>query len=100
MKKLALILALMLIPCSAFGLEMLTNNALDNVTGQAGVAIAADDIQIFLHRGLTLLSHGETFGNGLYHNGQQLHALIKNMIEIVGRDTTEAAASDTETPAP
>jgi hypothetical protein len=49
MKKLALILALFLIPCSAFGLEMLTDNALDNVTGQAGVSIAADDIQIFLN---------------------------------------------------
>ena len=49
MKKLALILALMLIPCSAFGLEMLTDNALDNVTGQSGVSIAADDIQIFLN---------------------------------------------------
>ena len=49
MKKLALILALMLVPCSAFGLEMLTDNALDDVTGQAGVSIAADDIQLFLN---------------------------------------------------
>jgi hypothetical protein len=49
MKKLALILALMIIPCTAFGLEMLNDSTMDNVTGQAGVAIAMDDIQIFMN---------------------------------------------------
>jgi hypothetical protein len=49
MKKLALILALIIIPCSAFGLEMLNDNAMDEVTGQAGVAIAFDDVQLFLN---------------------------------------------------
>jgi hypothetical protein len=49
MKKLALILALIIIPCSAFGLEMLNDNAMDQVTGQAGVSIAVDDVQIFLN---------------------------------------------------
>lgn len=50
MKKLALILAMLLvIPCSAFGLEMLNDSAMDEVTGQAGVSIALDDIQIFLN---------------------------------------------------
>jgi hypothetical protein len=50
MKKLALILALLLIPCSAaFGLEMLDNNAMDSITGQAGVNIAVDDIQMFIN---------------------------------------------------
>jgi hypothetical protein len=49
MKKLALILALLIIPCSAFGLEMLSDTTLDSVTGQAGVAIAADDIQLFIN---------------------------------------------------
>jgi hypothetical protein len=49
MKKLALILALIIIPCSAFGLEMLSDNSLDEVTGQAGVNIAVDDIQLFLN---------------------------------------------------
>ncbi len=48
MKKLALILALILIPCSAFGLEMLNDNAMDQVTGQSGVAIAFDDVQLFI----------------------------------------------------
>ena len=49
MKKLALILALMLIPCTAFGLQMLDENAMDSITGQSGVHIAFDDIQIFLN---------------------------------------------------
>jgi uncharacterized protein DUF6160 len=49
MKKLALILALLIIPCTAFGLEMLSDSSLDEVTGQAGVNIAVDDIQLFLN---------------------------------------------------
>jgi len=50
MKKVALILAfLMVIPGAAFGLEMMNDSALDGVTGQAGVSIIADDIQIFLN---------------------------------------------------
>jgi hypothetical protein len=49
MKKLALILALLIIPCSAFGLEMLNDGAMDQVTGQSGVAIAFDDVQLFLN---------------------------------------------------
>jgi len=45
MKKiLAVALTLMLIPFSAFGLEMLEDSTLDNVTGQAGVSIATDVI--------------------------------------------------------
>ena len=49
MKKLALILAFMLIPCAAFGLEMLDDTTMDSITGQAGVNIAVDDIQIFMN---------------------------------------------------
>jgi hypothetical protein len=49
MKKLALILAFMVIPCAAFGLEMLNDTTMDGITGQAGVSIAADDIQLFLN---------------------------------------------------
>jgi len=49
MKKLAIILALIIIPCSAFGLEMLSDSTMDGVTGQAGVNIAMDDIQMFIN---------------------------------------------------
>ncbi|MDZ7832225.1 MAG: hypothetical protein U5L07_10775 [Desulfobacterales bacterium] len=50
MKKLALALAfLMIIPGAAFGLEMMNDSAMDDVTGQAGVSIIADDVQLFLN---------------------------------------------------
>jgi hypothetical protein len=49
MKKLALILALIIIPCSAFGLEMLNDETMDGITAQAGINIAVDDIQLFLN---------------------------------------------------
>jgi hypothetical protein len=49
MKKLALILALMLIPCTAFGMEMLDDSSMDGITGQSGVSIAFDDVQVFLN---------------------------------------------------
>jgi hypothetical protein len=49
MKKLALILAFLVIPCAAFGLEMLNDSAMDQVTGQSGVHIALDDVQLFIN---------------------------------------------------
>lgn len=49
MKKLAIILAFMLIPCTAFGLQMLDDTTMDGITGQSGVSIAVDDIQMFLN---------------------------------------------------
>ena len=49
MKKLALILALIIIPCSAFGMQMLDDNSMDSITGQSGVSIAFDDIQLFIN---------------------------------------------------
>jgi hypothetical protein len=48
MKKLvlALIVALALAPFSAFGMEMMTDDGMKDVTAQAGVAIAIDDVII------------------------------------------------------
>jgi len=66
MKKLALLLALMIIPCTAFGLEMLTDNTMDTITGQDGVVIIADDIQLFLN--VDLFAYVDTDGYDL-HNG-------------------------------
>ena len=71
MKKLALILALMLIPCTAFGLEMLTDNALDNVTGQAGVSIAADDIQLFINVERFAWIDSDGYGTALAYGGNE-----------------------------
>ena len=50
MKKLALIIAFMMIlPGAAFGLEMLNDSAMDEITGQSGVHIGFDDVQIFMN---------------------------------------------------
>jgi len=50
MKKIALIVAfMMLIPCAAFGMQMLNNSSMDKITGQSGVSIAFDDVQIFIN---------------------------------------------------
>jgi hypothetical protein len=46
MKKLAIILAIMLIPFTAFALDTITDNDLNDVTGQAGVSIYTNSIQI------------------------------------------------------
>ena len=49
MKKLVFFLALLIIPCTAFGLERLSDTTMDDITGQAGVSVAVDDIQIFMN---------------------------------------------------
>jgi len=52
MKKLVLVLAmLMLLPATSFGIQydLMNNGSMDTVTGQSGVAIAIDDIQIFMN---------------------------------------------------
>jgi hypothetical protein len=46
MKKLAIFLAIMLIPFSAFALDTISDNDLSDVTGQAGVSIYTNSIQI------------------------------------------------------
>jgi hypothetical protein len=46
MKKMAIFLAIMLIPFSAFALDTISGNDLNDVTGQAGVSIYTNSIQI------------------------------------------------------
>ncbi len=46
MKKLAIILALMMVPFSAFALDTITDSDLNDVTGQAGVSIFLNTIRI------------------------------------------------------
>jgi len=66
MKKLALILAMLLvIPGAAFGLEMLNDSALDNVTGQSGVNIVFDDIEMFIN--IDKMSYVDTDGFASEH---------------------------------
>jgi hypothetical protein len=99
MKKLALILALIIIPCSAFGLEMLNDNTLDGITGQAGIDIAMDDIQIFINiekmawidcDGFGSLGRIQCDGAGgaLALNNFQIDVLNINAIVGIGSDMT------------
>ena len=47
MKKVLAIALMLLIPCTAFGMDVLTVDEMAEITGQSGVAISADDIKIF-----------------------------------------------------
>jgi hypothetical protein len=57
MKKFAIILALLLVPMTAFGMDTISDSDLDAVTGQAGVSIALNSIQIQSSGGTT--SYGD-----------------------------------------
>jgi hypothetical protein len=57
MKKLAIILALLLVPMTAFGMDTISDTDLDAVTGQAGVSIALTSICIQNSSGTT--SYGD-----------------------------------------
>ena len=57
MKKLAIILALLLVPAMAFGMDTISDQDLNNVTGQAGVSIALTSIRIENSGGTT--SYGD-----------------------------------------
>jgi hypothetical protein len=78
MKKLvlALIVALTLAPFSAFGLEMMTDDSMKDVTAQAGVAIAVDDIVLESHVGA--VKYIDVDGTGLQRDGSadQAGALV------------------------
>jgi hypothetical protein len=101
MKKLAILLALLIIPCTAFGLEMLTDDNMDAITGQDGVTIMADDIQLFLN--VDLFAYVDTDGYDL-HNGcaatgcnnggmvafQNFQMDVININAIVGSDNGRA----------
>ena len=57
MKKLAIILALLLVPMMAFGMDTISDSDLEAVTGQAGVSIALNSIAIQNSGGTT--SYGD-----------------------------------------
>jgi hypothetical protein len=105
MKKLALFLALMLIPCSAFGLEMLTDSSMDEISGQSGVGIFGDDIQMFLN--VELFAYMDCDGytttdSYIYANcsGSGAMFVVNNFqmdtININAIVSTEATANDTD----
>ena len=110
MKKLALILAFMLIPCAAFGLEMLDDSAMDAVTGQSGVHIAFDDLQMFLNieklawidcDGLTTSAHsgnaGDCAGGALAIGLNNFQIDVLNINAIVSSTILDTDAGTTQT---
>lgn len=80
MKKLLVIATiLMMVPCSAFALEMLTEDVMDQVTGQAGVSIAVDDVVIY--QNITSLSY--TDGDGVFTGDAAASVGIANLKMMV-----------------
>lgn len=66
MKKLAIFLAIMLIPFSAFALDTISDSDLNDVTGQAGVSIFTSSIQIVKTGVTTTYTDSNGTGNSTY----------------------------------
>lgn len=66
-KVLAIVAIVMLVPFSAFGLEMMHDTALEDVTGQAGVSISIDNVQMDFQMGY--LGWGDSDGIDLPDSG-------------------------------
>jgi hypothetical protein len=75
MKKLAIFLAIMLIPFTAFALDTISDNDLNDVTGQAGVSIYTNSIQI-VKTGVTTT----------YTDDDDIYS--SNVVNIVANDST------------
>jgi hypothetical protein len=74
MKKIIAILAiLMLVPFTAFGLEALSEDVLDDVTGQAGVSIAAD---VMMNITMDTLAWGDSDGIDNSTSGQNVEGWV------------------------
>jgi len=61
-KVLAIIAIVMLVPFTAFGMEMMADTALEDVTGQAGVSISIDNVQMDFS--MDYISWGDSDGLG------------------------------------
>lgn len=79
MKKILAVAAiLMLVPFTAFGMQMMADTALDDVTGQAGVSISIDNVQMDMS--IEYLSWGD--GDGL--GGSAAGYVNMNTIRMTG----------------
>lgn len=85
-KVLAIIAIVMLIPFTAFGMEMMADTAMDNVTGQAGVSIGVDDIDMDMS--IDHIVYGDadgyslTSGNGTNNGGEYGEATIGGYVSM------------------
>jgi hypothetical protein len=107
MKKLAIFLAIMLIPFSAFALDTISDNDLNDITGQAGVSIYTNSIQI-VKTGVTttysdyddVLAATQDFN--VVTNQSTLHVFFKGadplMIDIIDMATLNTYLSNVGVP--
>jgi hypothetical protein len=95
MKKLAIILALLLVPMAAFGMDTISDSDLEAVTGQAGVSIALNSISIQNSAGTTSYgdmdsskwiaivgSSTQTRTIGFHSKGMSFDALTIDIVDI------------------
>lgn len=64
-KVLAIAAIVMLVPFTAFGMQMMADTALEDVTGQAGVSISIDNVQMDFQMDYLSWGDGDGLGNGL-----------------------------------
>jgi len=79
-KVLAIIAIVMLVPFTAFGMQMMADTALEDVTGQAGVSISIDNVQMDFQMGY--LGWGDSDGIDLPDSGGNISALDADITGI------------------
>jgi hypothetical protein len=89
-KAIAIAAVLMLVPFTAFGLEMMADTALEDVTGQAGVSISIDNVQLDFQ--MDYLSWGD--GDGLDGSGAGFVNITQMRMTNIVIDKLGIGASD------
>lgn len=90
MKKLVLVISiLMCLPLTAFAMEPLSEAIMDNVTGQAGVSIAIDDVK--LYQDIAYLRYTDTDGVGGSAAGSVGISNLQMMVHMNGITSLDAS---------
>jgi len=76
-KVLVLALGMLLIPFTAFGMQAMTDSDLESITGQSGVAISLENVQVYTHQQGEEIWY-ETSGNavGIVFDDDQSYSYI------------------------
>jgi len=89
MKKLVLVISLLMcLPLTAFAMEPLSEAILDDVTGQAGVSIAVDDIK--LYQNIEYLRYTDTDGTDGITQGSVGISNLQMMVHMNGITSLDA----------
>jgi hypothetical protein len=99
MKKLLAILFVLMIPAMAFSMDVITDSEMEQVTGQSGVAIMADDMKFFIDIDYIRWTDPDGFGASAQSPGaigiDNFQAMI-NINAITSVTTTSVAYVTTE----